>query len=242
LRTLELPSLPTGVVLTQGIELVVCLQDGLHVVDADAATSELLAAYPDGMYGRANDANADGDGNLVTGTLNLAPGPGSFWSFSTTHGWRLLDEGIGNANGPLVVPLDGQQTLVLADTLARVVYAYPYDGENARVGDRRVFADHTALDGAPDGATADAAGGVWSCVLAAGKIARFSAGGLSRTIDLSVPNPSDVAFGGPRQDRLFVTSIAVDLGAGPPPPEAAWLLAVDDIGVVGAPEARFRLS
>jgi L-arabinonolactonase len=242
LRTLELPSLPTGVVLTQGTELVVCLQDGLHVVDADAATSELLAAYPDGLYGRANDANADGDGNLVTGTLNLAPGPGSFWSFSTSHGWRLLDEGIGNTNGPLVVPLDGQQTLVLADTLARVVYAYPYDGENARVGDRRVFADHTALDGAPDGATADAAGGVWSCVLAAGKIARFSAGGLSRTIDLSVPNPSDVAFGGPRQDRLFVTSIAVDLGAGPPPPEAAWLLAVDDIGVVGAPEARFRLS
>src|SRR3954447_20527901 len=67
LRTVELPGLPTGVVLTQGTELIVCLQDGLHVVDPDAGTNELLTAYPEGIHGRANDANADGHGNLVTG-------------------------------------------------------------------------------------------------------------------------------------------------------------------------------
>ncbi|HEV2369573.1 MAG TPA: hypothetical protein VGR90_06835, partial [Acidimicrobiales bacterium] len=43
------------------------------------------------------------DGNLVTGTLNLAEGPGSYWWFSAAAGWRLLDEGIGNANGPVVL-------------------------------------------------------------------------------------------------------------------------------------------
>ncbi len=241
LQTLQLAGLPTGLVLTEDSELVLCLDDGLRIVDPDAATTELLAAYPEGMHGRANDANADGQGNLVTGTLNLAPGPGAYWSFSVRHGWRLLDEGIGNANGPVVVELDGERTLVFADTVAGVVYAYPYDGGNARVGERRVFADHSALDGRPDGAAVDADGGVWSCVLGAGKLARLTARGVDRLLALPVPNPSDVAFGGTRGDRLFVTAIAVDLGGGPPPEEASWLLAIDDLGVAGAPEARFRL-
>src|ERR1051325_4190914 len=59
LKTLSLGSLPTGAVLTEGDELVVCLDGGLHVVDPDAGSIELLAAYPDEMHGRANDASAD---------------------------------------------------------------------------------------------------------------------------------------------------------------------------------------
>ena len=243
LHTLQLDSLPTGLVLTGGRQLVICLDGGLHVVDPDAGTSDLLVAYPDGMYGRANDANADDSGNLVTGTLNLGPGPGAFWWFSASDGWRLLDDGIGNANGPVVVDIGGQSTLVFADTLARSIYAYDYDGPAGTVGKRRLFADYGALDGAPDGATADSDGGVWSCVLRSGKLARFTATGLDRLLDLPMPNPSDVAFGGPALDRLFVTSIAFDLGEGvAPPPEAGWLLALDHVGSVGRPESRFSLG
>jgi hypothetical protein len=41
---------------------------------------------------------------------------------------------------------------------------------------------------------------------------------------------------------LFLTSIALDLGAGgPPTPEARWLNAFDDLGCTGRPEPRFRL-
>ena len=57
---MPMASLPAGVALTAGDELVACLDDGLHVVDPDAGTTELLASYPEGMHGRANDANADG--------------------------------------------------------------------------------------------------------------------------------------------------------------------------------------
>jgi L-arabinonolactonase len=241
-QSLELPSMPTGVVLTDDPQVVACLDDGLYVVDPDTGTLDLLTHYPEGMLGRANDANADGSGNLVTGTLNLLAGPGASWWFSAADGWRALDRDIGNANGPVVIDVDGQPTLVLADTPARMVYAYPYDGIRGAVGDRRVFGDHELLGGAPDGATADGDGGVWSCVLGPGKIARFSATGLDRVIDLPMANPSDVAFGGPDLDRLFVTSIALDLTGGAPPSiEAGWLLAIDGLGVIGRPEARFRL-
>jgi L-arabinonolactonase len=243
LHSMRLPSMPAGAVLTDVGLLVACLDDGLHVIDPDAGTSEMLAAYPEGMHGRANDANADGSGNLVTGTLNLVPGPGASWWFSAVEGWRLLDDDIGNANGPLVLEIDGESTLVFADTLARVVYAYPYDGRVGTTGNRRVFGDHGALNGAPDGATADTEGGVWSCVLGVGKIARFTSAGLDRVVDVPMANPSDVTFGGPDLDRLFVTSIALNLGEdAAPAAEAGWVLALDVLGVSGRPESRFRLE
>jgi L-arabinonolactonase len=243
LHSMKLPSMPTGVVLTEAGTLVACLDDGLHVVDPDAGSSELLSLYPEGLHGRANDANADGSGNLVTGTLNLVPAPGASWWFSAVEGWRLLDADIGNANGPVVIDVDGQSTLVLADTPARAVYAYPYDGRAGTIGERRVFGDHVALEGAPDGATADTECGVWSCVLGSGKVARFTAAGLDRVVEMPMANPSDVTFGGAQLDVLFVTSIALNLGEEvPPAPEAGWVLAVGGLGVTGQPEARFRLD
>jgi L-arabinonolactonase len=243
LRSMVLPSMPAGLVLTESRLLVACLDAGLYVIDPDAGTSEMLAAYPDGMHGRANDANADRSGNLVTGTLNLVPGPGALWWFSAVEGWRLLDDDFGNANGPLVLEIDGQSTLVFADTPARVVYAYPYDGSKGTTGKRRVFGDHGALGGAPDGAAVDTDDGVWSCVLGVGKIARFTSAGLDRVVDVPMANPSDVTFGGPDLDKLFVTSIAFNLGEeAAPAVEAGWVLALDGVGVTGRPESRFRLQ
>jgi L-arabinonolactonase len=183
LQSMQLPSMPAGLALTEDHRVIACLDDGLHVIDPDAGTTELLTAYPEGMLGRANDAQADGSGNLVTGTLNLGPAPGASWWYSAAGGWRLLDDDIANTNGPVVIDVDGESTLVLADTAAAAVYAYPYDGRSGTVGDRRVFGDHQLLGGVPDGATADVENGVWSCVLGVGKIARFTAHGLEPTAE-----------------------------------------------------------
>jgi L-arabinonolactonase len=193
------------------------------------------------MHGRANDANADTSGNLVTGTLNIAPGPGAFWWFSTDHGWREIDADIGNANGPVVAVVDGETLLFFADTIAHAVYVYPYDPSSGEVGKRSVCADYTAIGGAPDGACLDSAGVVWSCVLNAGRLARITRSGIDGFFELPIPYPSDVTFGGADLDRLYLTSIAVDLGAGPPPDEARSLFVTTDLGVAGVPERRFRL-
>ena len=246
LHELQLPSMPTGVVLTDEDALVVCLDDGLHVVDADHGTSELLAPYPNGMHGRANDANGDGSGRLITGTLNMTDGsPGALWRYATDDGWRQLDPSFGNVNGPHVL---GDGTLVCGDTIARAVFAYDYDGATGTTsGERRVHLDHAQpeLDGAPDGAVVDAADGLWSCVLNTGRLAHVGPdGGLVDVVDLPFANPSDVAFGGHELDRLYVTSIALDLGRGgkPPTPEAGALLVLDGLGVTGRPEPRFALD
>ncbi len=137
LHTLHLPSMPTGIVPTADGSLVACMDDGLHRVDPDAGTNELIATYPAGLGGRANDACADLSGNLITGTLNLQKADGATWWYSSLHGWRLLDPDISNTNGPTVSILDGAMTLIVGDTSAQY-YSYPYDPSLGTVGARGV--------------------------------------------------------------------------------------------------------
>ena len=242
LRTLQMPSLPTGVVLTNEGTLVVALDNGLHVVDPEAGSIDLLATYPSELGARANDANADLSGNLVTGTLNMGPGPGSYWWYSTAGGWKRLDGGIGNANGPVVVEWGGEETLVVADTFAGEVYAYRYDGSSGSAGDRRVLVQTGELGGMPDGACSDSDGGIWGCVLGAGKIARYTSEGVDQVIDATVELPSDVTFGGPELDRMFFVSIAEGIpGFEVSSPDAGALMAAEETGFRGRPEPLFYL-
>ena len=239
MHTMPLPGMPTGVVPTEDDRLVVALDDGLHLVDPDAGTVELLTPYPDGLGGRANDARADLDGGLITGTLNLTAGPGSLWRFSTAAGWQHLADGTGNTNGPVV--LDGR--VVVADTTTDVVHAFPFDAAAGTVGERRRFLDVAAHGGAPDGACADAEGGVWCCVLGSGVIVRVLDGEVVQTLSPGVEQPSDVTFGGPDLDRMFVVSIALSLrGRSITSPLAGAVRAVDGLGVRGRPEPRFRVE
>ena len=234
LRTFAPPSMATGIVPTEGGRIVAALGDGLHVIDTDAGTSELLTTYPDELDGRANDACADLDGNLITGKLNLGPAEGSSWWYSSTHGWRLLDDDIANTNGPAVGVLDGEMTLIIGDTSAHY-YAYPYEASTGGVGERRIFGDVSDLEGHPDGATLDADGGLWCALVQGSQLGRFVSGALDRTVALPVANPTDVTFGGPDLDRLYVVSIggSDDLDGA--------LLVVDGLDVHGRPEPRFNL-
>lgn len=242
LQSLALPSMPTGVALCDDGRLIVALDDGLHVVDVDRGVTELLSAYPEEMGGRANDAAADLDGNLVTGSLNAHPLPGSYWWFSVTEGWRKLDEGITNANGPVVLDIDGVQTLVFADTFASALHAYDYDGRAGSVGPRRAFADTTEFNALPDGACGDDEGGVWSCLLGPGRIVRYTKDGAGVRLDVGVANPTDATFGGPDLDRLFFVSIGGSGGHDEKSANAGALMVVDGLAFRGRPEPRVALT
>ncbi len=230
-ETLTLPSMPTGVVPTEDGRLVVVLDDGLHLVDIEDGSVELVSTFPEAIGGRCNDACADLAGNLITGKLNLGPAEGSAWRFSLSTGWSLLDPDISNTNGPAALVIDGAPSLVIGDTSAHY-YAYDYDDQAGTVGERRVFGDTNDVAGHPDGSTVDAEGGFWCALVGGGRLARFTGGGLDRQVELPVGNPTDVTFGGPGLDRLYVTSIGGDGeldGA---------LLVVDGLDVVGRREPR----
>ena len=208
LTTVTLPSMAAGLVPADDGSLVGALDDGLHAIDPDTGTTCLVSPYPHELGARANDACADLSGNIVTGTLNLGAAPGSLWWFSASQGWRMLDADISNTNGPNVVVAGGAMTLYVGDTSADY-FRYRYDAEGGTVGDRELFGDVGALAGAPDGAAVDDDGGLWCALVGGGQLARFTDAGLDRTVPLPVANPTDVAFGGPELDRLYVVSIGL---------------------------------
>jgi sugar lactone lactonase YvrE len=237
LHTIKLPSMAAGLVPAEDGTLVGALDDGLHVIDPDAGTARLLSPYPHELGGRANDACADLSGNIVTGTLNLDSGPGSLWWFSARRGWRMLDDSISNTNGPNVAVAGGAMTLYVGDTSADY-YRYRYNAETGAVGDRELFGDVSVLSGAPDGAAVDDQGGLWCALVGGGQLARFTNAGLDRTVALPITNPTDVAFGGPDLDRLYVASIG--LGAEGDAVDGA-LFVIDGLETHGRPEPRAKL-
>ena len=236
LQGMPVPSLPTGLVPTDNGALVVVLYDGLYIVDPDRGTVELLSLFPNEIGGRCNDLCADLEGNLITGKLNFVPGAeGSAWWYSRVRGWRLLDSDISTTNGPAVAVLDGTMTLIIGDTDAHY-YAYPYEASTGAVGPRRIFGDMTDLEGGPDGSTMDSDGGLWCALFGGGQLVRFTADGLDQQVPLPVSHPTDVTFGGPNLDVLYVASISGDNDL------AGALLRIDGLGVVGRAEPRFRAA
>jgi sugar lactone lactonase YvrE len=149
----------------------------------------------------------------------------------------MLDTDISNTNGPNVGVADGVMSLYVGDTSADY-YHYSYDAGAGAVGPRQVFGDVRTLAGAPDGAALDAEGGLWCALVGGGQLARFTEAGLDRTVELPVSNPTDVAFGGPDLDRLYVVSIG--LGAEDDAQDGA-LFVIDGLGVRGRPEPRATL-
>jgi sugar lactone lactonase YvrE len=241
LQTLKLPSMLAGIVPTQDDRLVGVLDDGLHVIDPDTGDTQLLAGYPDGLGGgRCNDACADLSGNLVTGKLNIGPAEGSAWWYSASAGWRLVDPDIANTNGPQAVDIDGKMTLIVGDSSADY-FAYDYEPSTGAVGLRRVFGALSTLDGVADGTTLDVDDGLWCALCGGSQLVRFTSAGLDRTIPLPIENPTDVTFGGPDLDRLYVVSI----GLGTPDDATGVvdgaLLVIDGLGTQGRPEPGFTL-
>lgn len=208
LQTMTTAEMPSGMVATGDGRLIVTMQEGLHVVDVDAGTDVLLSAYPERIGGRCNDMVADFEGNLITGKLNLGPDEGSSWWYQpSTDTWKMLDDDISNTNGPTVAQLDGVMTLIIGDS-SKHYYAYDYDPSAGTVGPRRVFGDMDSIGGGvPDGATLDDRDGLWCALPGRSQLVRFTTQGHDGTIDLPFEHPTDVTFGGPNLDRLYVVAI-----------------------------------
>lgn len=239
---LQLDSLPTGIGLAEDGRVLIALDDGLKLVDVNRAISELIAPYPDGLGGRANDGTVDPWGNFITGTLRAETCKGSTWAFSSKAGWLKLDGGITNANGHVSIAGEQGNRLVFADSPAQLLWSYDALPDQTTYGPRKVYANTRELNGFPDGACQTADGSVLSCIIRGGKLALFAENGLRHSFSAGSEQPSDVAFAGARLDRLFVVSIQIDFGHGKPNSTLAGsLVEIEGTGLTGMPENRFLI-
>ncbi len=221
---------------------VVALRSGFFLLDFESGALRMLEnCHPGELRTRLNDGKTDRRGRFLAGSMDHEESEpiGTLFSLDQNHALSVLDQGFVCSNGPCFSP-DGQ-TLYFADSFRRVIFAYDYDQEEGRVRSRRLFASLDGFQGYPDGATVDAEGYLWCVEVYAGRLLRFDpAGALERVIGLPVFSSTSIAFGGPKLDIAFVTSMARPFaGRYPLEQEAGMLFAISGLGVTGIAETPF---
>lgn len=226
--------------ITSSGNAIVALWDGIYRFNFDTGERELIE-YPDpNPQTSLNDGKVDPRGRFVCGSVHLEVKEplGKLYSVNLDGSVTTLDEDITVANGPCWSP-DGA-TMYHADSARHTIYAYDYDLNTGAATNRRVFANTEALGGIPDGATVDEQGYLWSAICESGKVVRFSPDGqVDRHIELPTSMVSSVMFGGPKLDRLYVTSIDPCTFGKPKEEQGGATFVIDGLGVRGLPEPRY---
>ncbi|MCO5162073.1 MAG: SMP-30/gluconolactonase/LRE family protein [Mesorhizobium sp.] len=236
------PSTVGSIALGEGETLVAGLVDGIYRLDLETgAFSPVFRPDPANPAVRFNDGKNDRQGRFLCGSMGIHADPlGKLYRIDKDGRADVFATGIRISNALCFSP-DGN-TMYFADSLERKIRAYDYSTDDAPARGYRVLIDTEPHGSGPDGATVDAEGGIWACLIQIGKIARFLPDGtVDRMIDAPTDMPSCIAFGGPDLATLFVTSIK-DSGSGraiSKHPDGGMLFAIDGLGVRGLPEARF---
>ncbi|MEO3474616.1 SMP-30/gluconolactonase/LRE family protein [Roseomonas sp. CAU 1739] len=222
------------------------LQDGFHRYDFVTGVTAPFALL--GLHNtnvRLNDGKTDRQGRFLAGTMHLHRAEneaviGGLFRLEPNGSATLLVDDIATSNGPCFSP-DGR-TFYFADSTRQTIWAFDYDTDTGTPRNKRVFADLSALGTAPDGATVDAEGYLWSALIRTGTIARFDpAGRIVTRIDFPVRYPTSVAFGGADLDVLYVTSISKSVRFEDTVPDAGGLFAIEGLGIKGLAEPRCAL-
>lgn len=240
-REWAVPDMIGSLALRAGGGAVVALVDGIHTLDFDSgAVTPLALMEPANPAIQLADGKVDRAGRFVFGTSHRKAAEPVGGLFVLDQGTiRQLDSGLTLGNGPCWSP--DNTTLYHADSMAHVVYAYDYDLASGGVGNRRAFFDTSAWGPIPDGATVDTTGNLWLAVCEGGVVLCISpAGEVLREIAMPTRLPASCMFFGPKLDRLFVPSIDPSFLGREPAEGDGWNYIIDDLGVTGLPEPRYR--
>ncbi len=213
-------------------------EDGFGLIDADGHLDLLDRVLPEPGT-RMNDGACDSHGRMWAGSLTKTfdPGLGKLHCWAYGQPSRVAAQGLTLPNG---IGWNSANTrMYLADTRHAAVFAYEFDLDDARLGDRHAVLEVPAARGQPDGLCVDADGCLWVAQWGGWRVCRYDPGGrLLRTVEFPVAQPSSCAFG--PGATLYVTSAREGL-----PPDHAQPLAGSvfafDAGVAGAPVGTFRL-
>ena len=189
---------------------------------------------------RFNDGGADPAGRFWSGTMHLSTRRATGKVYCLDGGTaRVAYDGFFVPNGFAWSP---DRTRFFLNDSPRAMFVAEFDSAVGRAGAPYVFADVSAAPGYPDGMAIDSEGFVWNARWDGGGVARFAPDGrLDRFVPLQVSRPTSCAFGGPKLDRLYVTSARIGLDAATlaREPQAGGIFAFDP-GVSGLPARRWR--
>lgn len=213
----ETGKLVSAVIPAAGGRLLVASQDGIEWLEFATGALSPFANPEDGVPdNRLNDAKTGPDGRLWIGSRSMqidASRPsGALYRVGVDGASDRKEFGLVVANGLGWSP-DGR-TFYLVDTIPGFIYAYDSDPASGVLSSRRIFARLPESEGRLDGLAIDEEGGVWCAIWDGWRVCRWHPNGTPDfSIDLPVPRPSSIAFGGEDLRMMYITSARTRLPA-----------------------------
>ncbi|MET0363710.1 MAG: SMP-30/gluconolactonase/LRE family protein [Sphingobium sp.] len=195
---------------------VLGMKDGLaRLADWDAEPvpfgDQILAGRPDL---RLNDGRTDPMGRFWAGSVNMAKSAhdAALYRFEPDGQAVLVEDGMLTCNGAAFTA-DGR-IFHHADTPSHRLRAYRADPVTGTLHDEHVLHDFPHGTGRPDGGSFDEAGFYWSALFDGARVVRLSPEGeVVQTVDLPVPRPTMIAFGGDDRRTAYITTARSGLDA-----------------------------
>jgi len=158
---------------------------------------------------RFNDGAVDPRGRFWAGTLREGE-PNSLHRLDPDGSVWQMDTGFGVSND--IGWSSDHMTMYFTDSDAATIYAYAFDVETGRIGNRRMWAESAGRPGVPVGLTVNAEGCVWNARWGVGCVERYiPAGELVETVRVPAAFPTSVTFSGVDLRDLYITSALLEV-------------------------------
>lgn len=238
----QMPELPCSLVIRDEGGLLIAMESCIATFDplSGQITERIAAPHPPDAGMRFADGRCDRRGRFWVGAKHDATaGPvGILYRFDPDRRFTPTEQEIGHPNSLAWSP--DNRIMYFANSGEEAIRCYSYDIETGTLSERRQFAKCVAH---PDGAAMDAEGYLWSAQYWGSCVVRYAPNG---TVDREIKMPCSLitacTFGGPKLDRLYITTsrqtrhiTAEELAKQP----LAGRLFFIDTGIQGLPETRF---
>jgi D-xylonolactonase len=191
--------------------LMLCGRKGFYHLDRDGKVRMVSNQCEGVQVDNINDIIADPAGRVFGGQECFQEkekyNTGFLFKIDTDGKSSIVDEGLHLSNGMGFSPQADKFYLV--DTIARSVYQYDYDIQTGDISNRKILITIDRDEGLPDGMTVDADGFIWIARWFGKGLSRYDPDGkVERKIELTVSQPSSLAFGGKDYNEIFITTAA----------------------------------
>jgi len=212
-ESISAPSEIGCIALSQDGNLIAAMQSGLAHVDFKTSRYSYFSSIDtDLSNNRPNDGKCDKVGRLWIASMdNQENNPsGRLWCISHLTKPKVWDSNFVIGNGIDWSP-DGKK-MYFTDSVNRSIFVYDYDLSNGSIKNKKTFAQIPKAHGFPDGLTVDSEGYIWSAHWDGWRITRYAPdGAINLVIEVPIPRPTSLAFGGSNLNRLFITSASYGL-------------------------------
>lgn len=201
--------------------IVAAAERGFVLIAADGTMTRGDELWSDPQV-RMNEGGCDPAGNFYCGSMayDARPGAGSVYRLTPGGDISVAHTGVTVSNGLAWAP-DGSFAYYV-DTPTRTVARVTVDPSTGRFSTPVPWVTIDRRDGAPDGITVDAEGGVWVALWGGSAVRRYTADGtLDEVVEVNARQVSACSFGDDDYGRLFITTSRQDIADGDDPAAGA---------------------